>query len=157
MRRDYFDLQVGNIDWISEGGGPEKPYVRIEFDGPEGLLDDRLTGPDGELLDAGETDVAFRLRESLDDDPEADGVVGVTDRITGDFVLELNEEADDVLRFIRAAREYGRSAGDDGQYRVEIVVDGEPLVTYEKSTFLVYDPDGNLLRGESLIPSGVEL
>jgi hypothetical protein len=157
MRRDYFDLQVGNVDWVSEGGGPEKPYVRIEFDGPEGLLDDRLTGPDDELLDAGETDVAFRLRQGDPDDPTTTGVVGVTNRLTGDFILELNEEADDVLRFIRAAREYGQSAGDDGQYRVEIVIDGEPLVTYEKSTFLVYDPDGNLLRGESLIPSGVEL
>jgi hypothetical protein len=85
-------------------------------------------------------------------------VVSVTNRITGDFVLELNEDAEDVLRFVRAARRYGESTDDgDGRYRVEIRVDGEELVVYEKSTFLVYSSDGDLLRSHSLIPSGVEL
>jgi hypothetical protein len=86
------------------------------------------------------------------------GVVGVTNRLTGDFILELNQEADDVLQFIRAAREYGRETDElDGRYRVDISIDGDHVVSYEKSTFLVYDVGGNLLRGRSLIPSGVEL
>lgn len=156
MRRDHFELTVEDIERARDGD-PRQPFVRIDFRGPEGLLTDRLTGPDGDLLAAGETDVAFRLREPLEDET-AEGVVAVTNRVTGEFVLELNEEADDVLRFIRAAREYGRAADDgEGRYRVEIAIDGEVLVTYDKRTFLVYDPDGNLLRGESLIPSGVEL
>ncbi|MDS0293293.1 DUF5793 family protein [Halogeometricum luteum] len=157
MRRDYFELDVKQIDWVETGGSPEKPLVRIDFHGPEETLSDRLTDPDGELLDDAETDVAFRLQGSVDD-PGASGVVSVTNRITGDFVLELNEDADDVLRFIRAAREYGKSADEeDGQYRVEIRRDGGETVVYEKRTFLVYDAEGNLLRGHSLIPSGVEL
>jgi hypothetical protein len=131
--------------------------VRIDFHGPRELLTERLTGGEGELLSASETDVAFRLTDPLDA-ADASGVVGVTNRVTGDFVLELNESADDVFRFIRAAREYGRAeTDDDGRYRVEISLDGEDLVVYEKRTFLVYDADGNLLRSESLIPSGVEL
>lgn len=158
MRRDYFELDVENIDWVGDGGEPRKPLVRIDFRGPEEMLRERLTGTGDDLLTAEEVDVAFRLQESLDDDPEAAGVVGVTNRITGDFVLELNEEADDVLRFIRAAREYGQAADDDERrYRVEITIDGEELVVYEKATFLVYGEDGSLLRRESLIPSGVEL
>jgi len=157
MRRDYFDLAVENVDWVREGGEPRQPLVRIDFHGPEGLLEEQFSGHDDELLDAEAVDVAFRLRESLDTDADAAGVVGVTNRVTGDFVLELNEEADDVLRFIHAAREYGQAADDAGRYCVEVIVDGEELLTYEKSTFLVYDADGNLLRGESLIPSGVEL
>lgn len=157
MRRDYFELAVEHIDWVDCGDTPEKPLVRIDFHGPEELLRERLTGAEDELLSAGETDVAYRLQSSLDD-PDATGVVGVTNRITGDFVLELNEDADDVLKFIRAAREYGASTDvDDGRYRVEIAIEGEPLVAYEKRTFLVYDADGSLLRGKSLIPSGVEL
>lgn len=121
------------------------------------MLRERLTGTDGDLLSASETDVAFRLQAPLDT-PDSTGVVGVTNRTTGDFVLELNEDANDVLKFIRAAREYGRSGDDDdGRYRVELTVEGEPLVTYEKRTFLVYDADGGLLREKSLIPSGVEL
>ena len=158
MRRDYFELEVDNVDWVEGSGDPRQPHVSIDFHGPENLLEDRLTGPSAELLDASETDVAFRLQEPHEENPEAAGVVGVTNRVTGEFIVELNEEADDVLRFIRAAREYGESIGDeDGNYAVEITVDSDPLVTYEKETFLVYDAEGNLLRTESLIPSGVEL
>ena len=157
MRRDYFELDVENMDWVDSGGEPRKPRVSIRFRGPEEELRDRLAGGGGELLTAEETDVAFRLQASPDRDPEATGVVGVTNRLTGDFVLELNEDADDVLRFITAAREYGKHDDGDGRYRVEIDVDDEELVTYEKETFLVYDAEGNLLRKDSLIPSGVEL
>jgi len=155
MRRDYFELAVEHVDWVETGGDPEQPTVDIDFHGPADLLRSRLTDPEGEPLDAEETDVSFRLREA---DGAASGVVAVTNRITGEFVLELNEDADDVFRFIGAAREYGRHADDgDGRYRVRVTVESDPLVDYEKRTFLVYDAEGNLLRSESLIPSGVEL
>lgn len=156
MRRDHFELEAHNVDWVDTDDPPAEPRVVIDFDGPRETLTERLTGADGDLLDASETDVALRLQDPLDD-PDATGVVGVTDRITGDFLLELNEEATDVLRFVRAAREYGQSTGDTGQYAVTIQVDGEPVTTYSKSTFLVYDSNGSLLRSKSLIPSGVEL
>ncbi len=157
MRRDYFELEVENVNWVDEGEDPRKPQVNIDFRGPADSLEDRFAAPDGDTLEASETDVAFRLQEDHRDDPEATGVVGVTNRITGDFILELNESADNVLRFIRAARAYGKAADGDGRYRVEVSVEEERLVSYEKETFLVYDSEGNLLRRESLIPSGVEL
>jgi len=157
MRRDHFELEAHNIDWVETGEQPAEPKVVIDFNGPKETLTDRLTDATGTLLDASETDVAFRLQDPLDD-PDAAGVVSVTDRVTGDFLLELNEEADDVLRFVRAAREYGQSTDDDGgRYSVVIRIDGETLATYSKSTFLVYDANGSLLRSKSLIPSGVEL
>lgn len=157
MRREHFTLDVENVDWVDTDGEPSKPAVSILFTGPTTTLRERLTGPDGEVLEAGETDVALRLQGPLEDEPE--GVVSVTNRITGEFILELNEDADDVLRFISAARGYGETASDDGRYEVEIAFEeeNEPLVTYDKRTFLVYDEEGNLLRGHSLIPSGVEL
>ncbi|MEF8774805.1 MAG: DUF5793 family protein [Halobacteriales archaeon] len=158
MRREYFTLDVRNVDWVEEDDDtPARPAVTIDFDGPATTLRERLTGPDGEFLTAAETDAAFRLQSGLDDE-HATGVVSVTNRLTGDFVLELNEDADDVLRFIAAAREFGKRMGtDDGDYHVVIRVDGDPLVEYEKDTLLVYDEEGNLLRQHSLIPSGVEL
>jgi len=157
MRRDHFELEVHNVDWVESEEPPAEPRVVIDFTGPAETLTERLTGADGDLLDASETDVTFRLQDSLDD-PDATGVVGVTDRITGDFLLELNEGADDVLRFVRAAREYGQSTDDDGgSYSVVIRIDGDTVATYAKSTFLVYDANGSLLRSKSLIPSGVEL
>ncbi|QWC19923.1 DUF5793 family protein [Halorubrum sp. 2020YC2] len=160
MRRDYFDLTVDGVGDGADSRSP--PLVRIDFHGPAELLRGRLSGggsddgADGDdLLTADEIDVAFRLREPLGEADDPEGVVGVTNRYTGDFILELNETATDVLPFIHAARD----ATDDGdaRYRVEIDVEGERLVAYDKDTFLVYDHEGNLLRSESLIPSGVEL
>ena len=156
MRRDYFTLDVTNVDWVESDGEPAKPTVNIAFEGPKEELRQRLTGPNDELLSATETDAAFRLKGPVDD-PETTGVVSVTNRVTGDFVLELNEDAGDVLRFITAARRFGQAGDDDGRYEVHITVDDEELVAYDKRTFLVYDAEGSLLRQHSLIPSGVEL
>ena len=156
MRREHFTLDVNNIDWVETDGEPEKPSVSIDFTGPATLLRERLTGPDGDVLEASDTDAALRLQGPIGDDSA--GVVSVTNRVTGEFILELNEDADDVLQFIRAARGYGETAGDDdGRYEVEITLDGDPFVSYDKRTFLVYDDEGSLLRQHSLIPSGVEL
>ncbi|WP_266076585.1 DUF5793 family protein [Haladaptatus caseinilyticus] len=157
MRRDYFTLDVENIDWVDTDGTPRKPTVIIDFEGPSSTLRERLTGLDGELLEADETDVTFRLQASLDD-ADATGVVSVTDRTTGDFILELNQDAENVLKFIRAARAYGDETDEsDGRYHVDIAINGDHEVEYDKSTFLVYNREGNLLRQHSLIPSGVEL
>lgn len=157
MRRDYFTLDVRGVDWADTGGEPATPTVVIDFEGPPEEFEQRLTGFDGELLDASQTDVALRLQSDLEGE-ETDGVVSVTNRVTGEFVLELNVDAEDVLRFIRAARAYGKEGdADEGRYRVRINIGGDELVTYDKSTFLVYDREGNLLRQHSLIPSGIEL
>jgi hypothetical protein len=157
MRRDYFNLEVENVDWVEDDGSPAKPGVTIDFEGPSAALEERFADGEGGLLDAEQTDVAFRLQDDLDAEG-ATGVVSVTNRITGDFVLELNEDAEDVLAFIRAARRYGEQDADgEGGYEVRVLIDGEPLLEYDKRTFLVYNDDGNLLRKHSLIPSGVEL
>lgn len=155
MRREYFDFHVSNTDWVSAEGEPRKPTVVIDFDGPDEVLESRLAGTDGSFVTAGQTDVNYRFH---DDGPEGSGVLSVTNRITGDFVLELNAESDRVLEFIRAARAYGEQAGDgDGRYRITVRLDGRELLTHEKSTFLVYNQEGNLVRQHSLIPGGVEL
>ncbi|SFS71217.1 hypothetical protein SAMN04488556_2390 [Halostagnicola kamekurae] len=158
MRREHFTLDVSNVDWVDTDSEPRKPEVSIEFTGPTTELRERLTGPDGTLLAADETDASLRLQSPLGSEDDVAGVVSVTNRITGEFILELNEEAADVLQFIQAARGYGEhTAEDDGRYEVEISIDGDPFVSYDKRTFLVYDDEGSLLRQHSLIPSGVEL
>ena len=157
MRREHFTLSAHGVDWIETDGEPRRPSVTIDFTGPTSELRERLTDPEGEPLDAAAIDVAFRLQGDLDDDPTT-GVVAVTDRMTGDFILELNADVDDVLTFLDAARGYGeRASGEEGRYEVVILLDDEPFVTYEKGTFLVYDGEGDLLRRHSLIPSGIEL
>jgi hypothetical protein len=155
MRREDFTLDVHDIDWVEDGGEPREPTVVIDFEGDQPAFEERLTGRDDGQLAASETDVAFRFVEDAGDDGA--GVVSVTNRITGDFILELNEEADDVLRFIRAARRYGEHDDSHGSYRVCVLNEGDPVVEYQKETFLVYSGDGDLLRDRSLIPGGVEI
>jgi len=146
MRRDYFTLEVANLE------DAELPALRVDFAGPVDELAERLHDENGPLP-AGAVDIGFRLLDPLDaDGPE--GVLSVTNRVTGEFVLELNADAEDVLAFVRDAR---AREEDDARYRLVVRNDGDELAAYEKSTFLVYEPDGELLRQHSLIPSGVEL
>jgi len=157
MRRDYFSLDVSNVDWVEDGDGPAQPTISIDFEGPATSLTERLGDAEGGTLEASETDVAFRLQGALEDE-DPTGVISLTNRITGDFILELNERADLVFQLIRAARRYGENTPDvDGHYRVALHIDGELILEHEKSTFLVYNEDGNLMRKHSLIPGGVEL
>lgn len=149
MRRDYFTLNAGGIS--ADEPGP--PLVTIVYEGPLDELEARLQR-DGAPLESDEIDVTFRLQNQLGDDSPA-GVFAVSDRFTGEYVLELNTAADDVLAVTDAV---GTDNSDEGHYRLLIEADDETqLATYEKSTLLVYDPDGDLLREQSLIPSGVEI
>ncbi|MFB6217965.1 MAG: DUF5793 family protein [Halobacteriaceae archaeon] len=147
MRREDFTMAVAGVD---EGEQPV-PTLVVEADGSPEALAARLEDVDGDRLEADGVDLAFRFTTDVDDD-DATGVLAMTDRLTGDFVFELNADADAVLSFVRSARRDG-----DGRYRVRVETDGETLATYEKRTLLVYNNDGDLLREESLIPGGVEL
>lgn len=145
MRRDYVSLEVRNVD--SSG----VPTVHVEFDGPSDQLVGRLTDDGGAQLAADELDVAYRLQG------DGTGVVGLSNRVTGEFILEANASDHEVLEFIRAARDHGAGAAEEGRYRLVVVVGDEAVVDHELGTLLVYDAGGDLRRSDSLIPSGVEL
>jgi hypothetical protein len=173
MRRDYFSIDFRLPPASADGTGPDRPTIEIGFEGPSGTLRRRLSTDDGNG-DGGETDgesgrtaardalgengidAGFRLKESPEEDG-ATGVFAITDRVTGEFVLEVNAPTEEVLSFVDAAREADPAGEDgDGHYRIRIETDAGP-VTFDKRTLLVYDHDGSLLRQHSLIPSGVEL
>lgn len=143
MRRDYFTVDVQH-DPDDDG----TPTVSIDYDGPDGALRERLTTATGGTLDASEIDVAFRRQADSDS-----GVLSLTNRLTGEFVLEVEAASDDLAALVAAAERHD----GDGTYEVRLTdSDGKSLV-YEMSTLLVYDHDGDLLRQRSLIPGGVEL
>lgn len=144
MRRDYFTIDVDTAS--------AKPVVTVEFDGPEGLLDERLTDESGAPLDAESVDISYRLREPMADD--ANGVLALSDRYTGEFRFELNATADLVLGVVSAARAY--DGDEDGRFRL-VVEHDRPLLDIDVDTLLVYDENGGLLRRHSLVSSGVEL
>ena len=154
MRREDLTLTVDDAE--AESDRPDGPTLVIEFDGPAETAAGRLEGVEGDPLDADQIDVSFRFTTAVDAEDTA-GVLGVTDRVTGDFLLEVNADADDVLSFVRTARRREEREEGDGQYTVAVVASDDAVATYEKATFLVYNRDGDLLREKSLIPGGVEL
>jgi len=145
MRRDHFTLAVEDAD----PGAAAPPSLVLTYEGPAGDLTARLTA-EGGLPDGGEVDASFRLQDPIDA-AGATGVFGLTRRLTGEYLLETNAGADAVRSLVAAARAEG------GAYRVRIERPGAGDVALEKETLLVYDPEGNLLRKDSLIPGGVEL
>ncbi|MFB6165400.1 MAG: DUF5793 family protein [Haloarculaceae archaeon] len=146
MRRDYFTLESEHV----ADDADDRPTVRVGFDGPSDAFEQRLTAET-------DVDVAFRLQTDLDE-PDAHGVFGVTDRLTGEFVLEVNAEADRITELIDAAREFGQASNDaEDCYRVVIEDRNGRRFETTKRVLLVYDRDGSLLRQHSLIPSGVEI
>lgn len=143
MRRDYFTVDV-QTDPDDDG----HPTVSITYDGPDGLLEERLNTETG-TLDASTIDVTFRRQPDSDS-----GVLSLTNRFTGEYVLETKATFEEISSLVTAAKD---RADEDGQYQVRLTgSDGKSLV-YEKHTLLVYDHDGGLLRQQSLIPGGVEL
>lgn len=151
MRRDYFTLTATGV--TADESGP--PILSVAYEGPTEELGDRLRrGSD--RLDGDGIDVTYRLRDPLDDDSPM-GVFAVSDRVTGEYILELNAEADPIVSVTDAAGD-GGEIDDNGRYRLVIEAeDGRRMAAYDKSTLLVYDENGELLRDQSLIPSGVEI
>lgn len=149
MRRDYFTVTTRTGAGTDED--VERPTIDIAYAGPAEELREAVTDDAGEPLPAAVVDVTCRLQG---DGSDATCVLALTHRLTGEFLLEANSEASDVLDLVQAARD---ADDEDGCYQVRLgPEDGEDRV-YDVDTLLVYDEDGGLLRGHSLIPSGVEL
>jgi len=149
MRRDHFTVTARR----ASSSEATDPTLTIEYNGPEETLTAQLTGSDGEPFVAADVDAAFRLQDDRDD-PGGTGVFSLTHRITGEYFLEVNADAEAVLSLVQAARD---GSDDDPSYRIRIDRAGADPVVYGMDALLVYDNDGNLLRQHSLIPSGVEL
>ena len=146
MRRDHFTLSVDNVT-------PEStavPTLTVSYSGPPGTLTARLEAETGTPPSGGDVDATFRLLP--DTDESGDGVFGLSRRLTGDFLLESNADADEIFALVDAARD-----DDEPTYRVRIERPGAEAVVLHLETLLVYDEEGSLLRQRSLIPSGVEL
>jgi hypothetical protein len=145
MRRDYLDVTVD----VDAGG---RPAVTVESDGPEGLARDRLTGSAGR--ENGGVDVALRLQEPPDGDRR--GVLAVTARATGEFLLEADLSPAATADLLAALDGRSADADEADGYRLAVTDAGETYA-FEKRTLLVYDGDGDLARSLSLIPGEVEL
>lgn len=156
MRREQFSLAVTDASWVETDEQPRLPTLTIRYDGRPASLRSRLADDEGQAPGDSDADLSVRLQRRSDDG-EAEAVVGLTHRLTGDYVLEASTDPEQILQFSRAARRYGETTDAGPKFRLRIVAGGSELAVFEKDTLLVYGPDGELLRQHSLIPSGVEL
>jgi hypothetical protein len=165
MRREDITLFVSDTGWLESNDDPRQPTLSLYLDDDTETLSSRLESEEGEPLTEGEVDVTVRLHADLQD-PDATGVVAVTNRITGEYVLECNAEAETIIEFARAARRDGDATDGEAHYTVEFSAGKPPegdadggttVARYDKQTLLVYGETGELLRDHSLIPSGVEI
>lgn len=156
MRREQFTLDVTDIDWVGGDADPCIPCLQIRFHGDADTLSSRFEGAHGGPLDAIDIDVTVRLQGDVEV-AGTHGIVAITSRVTGDYLLEGGLAADNVIAFIRAARRFGDHTEGTSRYLVRLLAEGDAISEHEKHTLLVYSHDGDLLRHHSLIPSGVEV
>lgn len=148
MRRDKFTVSVR-----TDATGTDNPALDIEYTGETDTIAEQFTGDGGVRYETDEIDAAFRLQGPREKE-DVTGVFSLTHRVTGDYLLEVNVDAERILDLVRIARD---TDDDTGSYHVHVEGTDADIVHHELDSLLVYDSDGNLLRQHSLIPSGVEL
>ena len=156
MRREEFSLETRHVETAAGAETAPLPTLRLLYEGAPSELRSAFEGVDGTPLAASDLDVSLRLKDPIDA-ADPDGVLAVTNRLTGDFLCELNVAAETVLEFLAAAKRRGSAVEGPSKYRLRLLADGSPIRTDELDTFLVYATDGDLREAESLLPSSVEL
>ena len=124
MRREEFSLAVSDAAWVeAEDGDPRMPTLTVRYEGDPGELE-------AQLAEDEDADLAVRLQRRADTG-EAEAIVALTHRLTGDYILELTAEPEEVLTFTRAARRYGETEEVGPWYRARVVAGGEELANVE--------------------------
>lgn len=150
-----FKIDVSDVDWVGTGGPPTRPTLTVQVkDQPDPVSEPSTTMARPQLGD--QVDVTFRLQEPPTR-PDAPGVLAVTNRVTGEFILEVPTNAAPINDLIAAAKRYAVDTDHDATYRLVLRADSSGVIDGAMRLLLVYRPDGTLLRRYSLIPAGIEL
>lgn len=157
MDRDRF--HVTTLGTHAEGAGDRlaQPELQFQFEGSVEGLRRLLTARLREDTTAEDLEVAFRMLPAA---AQGDlGLLSLTDRVTGHYIIETEMAVAPLEEFIHAVGVSGSDdVGDqDPRYRVALYASTEPVTSFEMDLLLVYDADGTLRRTGSLIPSGVDL
>jgi len=149
-------LQVSNVAWYERGEDPIQPILTVPYTDSPSTLRGRLATPDGSPLSAEQIDVTFR-HNSPPQDAHRHGILGISNNVTGDFILEYRTDPTPIQTLVQAARQYAKESQQDVIYTLRVTTGAEEMTSYEKHILLVYDADGTLLKHHSLIPNDIEL
>lgn len=149
-------VDLTDTQWLDNDNVPTTPRLRLHLSMPEEVLADRFRNPAGSAYRPEDLDVYFRECSSTRATVST-GVLTVSDRLTGDLLIEGTISSTVIERLVYAVHQRADRASDPPTYVVELVVHGDDVAAFEKQALLVYDSDGNLLRERSVIPTHIEL
>ncbi len=155
MGGDRFHATVGKTGWVENDGEPVQPVIRLHFDGDRQQLVQILFANLRRTATSEEIEVSFRLLPPFDG-PQR-GILSLSDQVTGAYLTEVPLEARAVESLSKAVRAYATQTEHDSAYQVEIRTPTSVVTVFETDLLAVYDPDGTLLRRQSLLPPGIGL
>jgi hypothetical protein len=156
MRREEFSFETQHVGPETGETTAPLPTLKLQYGGAEGELRAAMAKTDVSTQGKSDLDVSLRLKGDFDE-PEPDGVLAVTGRLTGDFICECNVPAKQIFEFLSATKRRAAAVDRRPKYRLQMYVDDTPIRTEEMDTFLVYTKSGVLRESESLLPNGVQL
>ncbi|WP_128904742.1 DUF5793 family protein [Halorubrum amylolyticum] len=155
MQGDQFTIGFTTTGLAGTGADSGQPVLRLAFDGSRDRLQELLSERLPDDINEEAVDVSFRGLSPSDGTDE--GVLSLSDRVTGAYVLEIKTQEEPILEFVQAVREYAARTGHQAAYRIVMQANAETVTVFEKTLLLVYDANGTLRRHASLIPSDIEL
>ena len=155
MQGDQFTIGFTTTELTVTGADSGQPVLRLSFDGSRGSLQELLRERLRDDISEEAVDVSFRSLSPID--KMGEGVLSLSDRVTGAYVLEIRTQREPILEFVHSVREYADRTGHEAAYRIVMQANAETVTVFEKTLLLVYDANGTLRRHASLIPSDIEL
>jgi len=155
MERSQFTVRIAASESPTNDSGIDQPTLCLEFDGTADRLYEHLSSRLRDDLSGDEVDVSFRTVATTDQTDT--GMVTLSDRITGAYILEVKMPTETVIEFVQDVRTYAGESGQDPRYTVQIRAEEKTITTFEQELLLVYDSDGTLRRHASLIPNDTEV
>jgi hypothetical protein len=154
MQQKDLSLDTEHTGWVTSGRMPEQPWFVVEYDGNRSAFVERFRQPGAGLYAGSDLDFFYRYQPS--DHALSGGVFAVSDRITGDLLLEIAVSPGRIEQFMSAIRQYVGLTENNPTYRVKLCTETQ-IADFEKEVFLVYGADGELIRQRSLIPDWIEM
>jgi hypothetical protein len=155
MQGDQFTIGFTTTELTVTGADSGQPVLRLSFDGSRDSLQELLRERLRDDISEEAVYVSFRSLSSSERTDE--GVLSLSNRVTGAYVLEIRTQREPILEFVQAVREYADRTGHEAAYRIVMQANAETVTMFEKTLLLVYDANGTLCRHASLIPSDIEL
>ena len=153
---DQTTVELRNTGWLDNGSTPSQPCLRLHVTLSSDDLAERFQAGDGSTYRPSDLDLYFRDRSSSRAAVE-DGILTVSDRLTGDLVLEAVVSASVIEQFVSAVRQYAARTGNECKYTVELQREGTISTSFKKQIFIVYNAENDLLRERSVIPKHMQL